>query len=215
MQNKMRECRKLMQEVARNQNAAKEDEKTVQRNNIFFDSYDKHFKISMNSFFVVKKEFNFSPSPMTMNALQQAIKDTQESFQTTVVSNPIRYRDCVANCCKKLQEEWERFIQQDIADIQETLKIVRLIPAYKSQATDLLKKLEASCTWPVSEVDAKTTFNAKSKAKTILSELQFDEHISAFLKKIQAGTATLVDLTPEVQTWIERENLADKIMIRL
>ena len=214
MQDKMRECRKLMQEVARNKNSVEEDRKTAQRNNIFFDSYQV-FKTSLDSFLVVKNVFGFSPSPRTIQSMQRVMRETQEVFKNTTVSNPARYRDNVKECCDLITSEWERFIAADVNKLREDLQIVRLVAKQRAQLNDILHRLELCRNWPVSDENAAKTKNAKKEAQKLLTEMHFDEHISMFLRKVQSNSATLLDLTPPVKEWIEKEGLAERIVLRI
>lgn len=53
-----------------------------------------------------------------------------------------------------------------------------------------------------------------AEAKQITEEFSLNPEVEAFLKKVSSQRATVVDLTPNVLTWLKEKNLTGKLKIR-
>lgn len=214
MQDRISECRRLMQDVAQNKNIADENEKVARKNNTFFDAY-KAFSQSLQSYLLVKEVFQFSPSDRTLASVRKAMEETQKVFQTKNVLNPSLYQKQVEECTRLLRQEWEDFSAKYALHLRNDLGIVQLITTQKSSISDLLRRLKACQVWPVTPDIASGCIKAYKEAEELLTGMHFDAHISEFLNKVKTNTATLLDLTPEVRKWLEEEQLTGKIFLKI
>ena len=212
MQGKLEECRRLMKTVAQNQSAVRQNNEIAQKNTAFFDSYDK-FMQDLNSFLIVKEFFDFVPSEKTMASMQKIIKETETIFQTQEVLSLSRYTEQVKECNKLIQQEWSEFSTEYAKSLRNDLGIVSLVAGQKGNV--LLRRLNACKTWCMTAEIASDCVKAHQEAEKFLEGMHFDSHVSEFLNKIKSGTATLLDLTPEVNSWLEKENLTEKIFLRI
>lgn len=214
MQNKINTCRSLMQEVARNKNAAIENEREASRNKVFFTSY-KLFAEAAQSYLTVQKHFGFHASDATVQLLSSILSETSQIFQTQKVMNPPKYREQVQKCTDALKKEWTEISANYAMQTREDLGILKMITPNKILISQLIQKLSGCQSWPVSTESASEYMQAQEKAEELLSEMHFDANISAFLSKVKAGNAALADLTPEVTTWLTENGLMDKIFLRI
>ena len=53
-----------------------------------------------------------------------------------------------------------------------------------------------------------------TEAKKIVEAFSLNPEIERFLQKVSAKKATIVDLSPNVLTWLEEKNLTNKLHIR-
>ena len=67
--------------------------------------------------------------------------------------------------------------------------------------------------WSSSIEGKKTAFQALKKANDVIGSLNIDPEISNFLQKVSNNTATLINLTPTVEEWIEKQHLKAKIYL--
>lgn len=214
MQDKIDICRTLMQEVAKNKNLADENEREIKRNNVFFDSY-KLFVEAAESYLTVQKHFSFHASDETERLLHTTLTETSKIFKEQKVDNPHQYKDNVQKCTDALKKEWTEISMNYAMPVRNNLEVLKMISPNKTLISQLLQKLSVCQSWPVSAELASEYSQAQQKAEKLLSEMCFDENISAFLTKVNVGNAVLADLTPEVTSWLAEKGLMDKIFLRI
>ena len=214
MRKQLEACRALMQQVEKNRNAVVENEKETKRNKIFFDAYQEFSQV-VHSFLVVKTFFDFSPSQSPIISMQNVMNETQKVFQLQKVINPNRYKEQVQKCCGLFKQEWEIFSKDYAKEIRESLEIVKMLSVQKGDISGMIRKLKACQTFPVTFETAQNCVNARKEAESLLAQMHFDAHISEFLNKVKLNSATLLDLTPEVKTWLEDENMLGKIFLKI
>ena len=211
---KLRACKTLMCEVAINKDAVEENEREAARNKVFFDMYGE-LKAALMTFIIGRTLLDFHPSEQLMTLIEDALQETRNIFEAQKVVEPYKYRDLAQKCIKNIHEEWISYSAVYAEGAINDLEIIRMLGVKKGDINGILRKLRACQTWPMSEEIARDCRKAKEDAKVLLSEMHFDMHVSVFLKKVKSNTATLLDLTPEILEWIDQEQLAGRITLKI
>ncbi|KJS03680.1 MAG: hypothetical protein VR68_00820 [Peptococcaceae bacterium BRH_c4a] len=83
-----------------------------------------------------------------------------------------------------------------------------------AQAAALVSKLDTGTQGlPVSVSQIKAFTQAVVQGQQMVDGAGFDDEIKTFLKKVTNNRATLTDITPKVQGWIQKQNLEGRIKV--
>lgn len=110
-----------------------------------------------------------------------------------------------------LASEWKVYYVHKTSSIKELLSVVKSISS--SEVNDIIKDIDSATGW---DADAKTItrmIQAIDKANNLIEKLDLNESILAFLKKMLDRKACLEDLTDDVLSWIEKENLKSRVKL--
>lgn len=215
LQEKLNECRMLMTEVSQNKQKDNEHQNVVRKNNTFFDTYSKLFVPIIKGYVICKRYDHVKFSDKTISELNKYLEYSKKTFEQKMVINPAKYQDGVKNLSEKIQMEWKDQTNEFLANIKEELGILKLVCNEKQEIQKILVCMNNFSNWPVDENITSQYDNANKKANEILSRMEFDDEIAAFLKKVKDKEASLLDLTDSIIDWIRKENLSGNIMLSI
>lgn len=115
---------------------------------------------------------------------------------------------------EQVKKEWAKHYPSIVESISSTLKIIQKIDPI--QITKCLFDIRSAEQWLNTDDDLphlKALANALESSHGIITKLNLDQEITAFLTKVSSNAATLNDLTDTILAWIRSENLSDRIEI--
>ena len=109
------------------------------------------------------------------------------------------------------KKEWAAFYSKYTGGTVSTLKVISGLD--KSVTADCLERIQAAASWGADKAACEKMIAAMGEANTFISNLDMDQDVIAFLQKMNLGHATLMDLTQNVSTWIQKESIENKIRL--
>lgn len=215
LQEKLNECRVLISEVSQNKQIDQENQNTARKNNTFFDTYNNYLVPTIKSYVVCKKYNHVKFSDIVLGDIQKCIDYSKKTFEQKTVINPGKYQDSVKKLSERIESEWVEQTNNYLSDVKEELGILRLVSNNKQEIQKVLMCMNNFSKWPVDEEHTAQYEVAKARAEEILSQMEFDDEIAGFLKKVKDKEATLLDLTDSIIAWIRREKLSGNIMLSI
>ncbi|MGO5136801.1 hypothetical protein ACTQ31_08720 [Clostridium butyricum] len=215
LQEKLNECRLLIEEVSRNKQIDQNNKNIAKKNNTFFDAYINLFVPCVKSYNVAIQfeEIEFSES--TIKEMKYCIKSAKDTFENKIVVNPAKFNAEVKKLNEKIAGEWNKKTTEIMADISENLSILKLVCNNKREIQNILYCINNFSNWPVTEENLNNYKKARKRADEILETMEFDDEIEEFLKKVKDKEASLLDLTDSIIEWIRREDLSKNIMLSI
>lgn len=215
LQEKLNECRILISEVSQNKQIDQENQNTARKNNTFFDAYNKYLVTIIKSYAVCKKYNHVEFSDTVLGDIQKCIDYSKKTFEQKTVINPAKYQDSVKKLSERIESEWVEQTNNYLSDVREELGILKLVSNNKQEIQKILICMNNFSKWPVDKESTAQYEIAKERAEEILSQMEFDDEISRFLKKVKDKEATLLDLTDSIIAWIRREKLSGNIVLSI
>lgn len=215
LQEKLNKSRVLMAEVSQNRQKDDEHKTVVRRNNTFFDAYTKLFVPILQGYAICKKYDHVTFSDKTETELKKLIEDSRGTFEKKVVTAPDKYRDRVKKLQEQIESEWKAQTDTHLVGIKDELGILKLVSNEKQEIQKILGSMNDFSDWPTDEDIAKEFDKAVLRAKEILSQMEFDDDIANFLRKVKNRNASLLDLSDSIIAWIRKENLSANIMLSI
>jgi len=215
LQEKLNECRVLMEEVSQNKRKDNEHQNIVKKNNTFFDTYNNFFVPIIKGYAVCKKYKHVIFSDKTIEELNKYIDYTKKTFEQKIVINPAKYQEGVKKLSEKMQSEWKSQTDEYLTGMKEELGILKLVSNEKQDIQKILVCMNNFSNWPIDENVTVQYEIANEKAHEILSRMEFDDDIADFLKKVKDKEASLLDLSDSIIAWIRKENLSGNIMLSI
>lgn len=213
LQERLNECRLLMEEVSQNKQKDNEYQNVFKKNNTFIDTYNNFFVPIIKGYAQCKKYDHICFSKKTIEDLQKYIEYSKKTFDQKIVMNPTNYHNGLKKLSAKIQAEWRSQTDEFLADIKEELSILKLVSNEKQEIQKILVCLNNFSNWPADENITIQYEIAIQKAKDILSRMEFDDEIAQFLKKVKNKEATLLDLSDSIIAWIRKENISQNIKL--
>lgn len=112
-------------------------------------------------------------------------------------------------------KQWQAFFDITNQKTIEDLTILMQVSEKKMLLKSICKNITDAKCWPVSNNTLQLYQDAINKSRQLLNETKFDQDIESFLKKVSDKKATLSDLTPSILSWLEAENLKEKISLSI
>lgn len=215
LQEKLNKSRVLMAEVSQNKQKDDEHQTVVKRNNTFFDAYTKSFVPILQGYVICKKYAHVNFSDKTEAELKKLIAGSRGTLENKVVTAPDKYKDRVKKLQESIASEWKTQTENHLAGIKDELGILKLVSNDKQEIQKILSSMNGFSEWPTDENVSKEFDTAITRAKEILSQMEFDDDIANFLRKVKDKSASLLDLTDPIITWIRKENLSANIMLNI
>ena len=215
LQEKINKCRILMSSVKMNQQEEKEKENEAKKNNTFFDAYEQYLVPLIRSYVCCVGCDHIEFSDELINDLKSTMEDTKKVFDEKIVINPARYRQRFISLSESLKKEWEEKTRTYLSDEIEDLEILKLVSNEKGDITKVLSCMNNFIAWPVDQGKVDLFYSAKQASENILSQIEFDDEIANFLKKVKEKQATILDLSDTIISWIRKEGLEGNIMLSI
>lgn len=112
---------------------------------------------------------------------------------------------------KQIKSEWELFHKSKTISIKNTLNIIFNINKFNVERC--LIDIGAADKWESDIQKYQQMKKGLDDAQNLIANLNLNDDVVVFLKKISTKRATITDLAPEIIDWIYKENLEKKIKI--
>lgn len=112
---------------------------------------------------------------------------------------------------KQIKSEWELFHKSKTISIKNTLNIIFNINKFNVERC--LIDISTAEKWESDIQKYQQMKKGLDDAQNLIANLNLNDDVVVFLKKISTKRATITDLTPEIIDWIYKENLEKKIKI--
>lgn len=110
-----------------------------------------------------------------------------------------------------LSDNWNSFYEKYSSNTVGLLKMVSVFNPI--QINDCLKKIDSAKVFMQEESKIEDFAKQLKRAESIISNLEMDDEITDFLKNVNSGNATLLDLNENILAWLRKENFEGKIKI--
>lgn len=117
------------------------------------------------------------------------------------------------NVEKQIKSEWELFHKSKTNSIKNTLNTIFNINKFNVERC--LTDIGAAEKWESDIQKYQQMKKGLEDAQNLIDNLNLNDDVVIFLKKISTKRATITDLTPEIMDWIYKENLEKKIKIMI
>lgn len=189
----------------------------------FEHSVDKlaHIDVMITEFVATMEEMNkhdfcrMNLSAEDLESMKEAVKTcavtvnnmTLSNNDVTAISTVFQSQKAILNTI------WNSSAKEYVAPICSYLEIIQTFAENKEDIANLTRAMKANATaQPSASIVAALAANVQ-KANQITSDFQMGDSVRAFLQKARTGTATLVDITPDVSQWLTEHNLHKKIKL--
>lgn len=115
------------------------------------------------------------------------------------------------NMEKQIKSEWEFFHKSKTISIKNTLNTIFNINKFNVERC--LTDIGAAEKWESDIRKYQQMKKGLDDAQNLINNLNLNDDVVDFLKKISTKRATITDLTQEIMDWIYKENLEKKIKI--
>lgn len=192
-----------------------EEQKSSEQHNI-----DNNFTIAINNvrqtvvhLCEVKKCVDFEETQNTNQTILEMLKICKECAEQKHVkaADTAKINGLNRNINSSLFEEWRQYHIKKTSSIREILGIARTLSS--NEATTLMNDINAAAKWDVASKEVVRMTEAIGEANDLIGQLELNEAIVDFLKKMVEHRASLEDLTREVFDWIEKENLKKRVKL--
>lgn len=112
---------------------------------------------------------------------------------------------------KQIKSDWTDFYKVKTDSIKGTLGIINSIN--RSGVEKCLADINKGENWGYDIQNYEQMKKGLNDAQNIINNLNLNDNVIVFLKKIAAKRAIITDLTPDIMDWIYKENLEKKIKI--
>lgn len=113
----------------------------------------------------------------------------------------------------QMQSEWKKAAQKYAEGTRSYLSMIAGLSSDPKKANELLGKIKKITDGSLSIDAIDSLVDNVAQAKAITDSFSLNGSIEKFLKKVSAGQATVIDLTPEVQKWLSEKHLSGKLKI--
>lgn len=215
LQTKINNCNSLIDEVQYNKDLKAGNEKIAQRNNRFFDAFNKYLLPIMASLKATKSLTELSFSEELSNNLNKYIEITKEALNDKKVVNPDNYYVNLSKLYSDFKAYWENKTQTYNEPLLNEIEILRLVQSDSNELSRITKCINNIQSWPVQENVEEPYLAARARGEELLSEMKFDDDIKAFLQKVKNRQATLTDLNEKILNWIKAEKFESKFFLTI
>lgn len=215
LQTKINNCNSLIDEVQNNKDLKAGNEKIAQRNNRFFDAFNKYLLPIMASLKATKSLTELSFPEELSNNLNKYIEITKVALNDKKVVNPDNYCVNLSKLYSGFKAYWENMTQTYNEPLLNEIAILRLVQSDSNELSRITKCITNIQSWPVQENVEEPYLAARARGKELLSEMKFDDDIKAFLQKVKNRQATLADLNEKILNWIKAEKFESKFSLTI
>lgn len=188
---------------------------TAQTNNTFFSAFDI-FSACMESYLRLKDAGLWTKDGINSDKeFTQLCNDIKTAFKQGKVSRVDSINRTVTKLNSDLHDQWKAMYESATQKTIDDLKIMEQVSDQRMQLRTMRSGIENLQNWPVTEDALLKYKKAIDQSAQFLKNVKFDQDIETFLKKVSEKSATLSDLTPSIITWLQNENLTDRISLTI
>lgn len=120
----------------------------------------------------------------------------------------------IKNKHEKLKTQWEEYVKSDTTQLMGTLSVIKNIYHDKNKIEEIIKYFNSiKNNIPTAQSKLTKYDECKINSNNIISNLQVDNDVQAFLESVASGRATIKQLTPEVIKWLQKNNFDNLIKL--
>lgn len=157
---------------------------------------------------------DFTVDEKMLDELFKTNRDLLDTINTTQIDENvvINCRNSINSITKEIKEQWQFFYSKKTTDM---LKTLRFLKNFNKQNIGALEQQFAEAkNWTGNKEIVLLLKESMEQANDIIDNLNMNETVTDFFKKMNNGTATLVDLNEEVLAWIDERNVKYKIKLK-
>lgn len=157
---------------------------------------------------------DFTVDEKMFDELFKTNRDLLDTINTTQIDENvvINCRNSINSITKEIKEQWQFFYSKKTTDM---LKTLRFLKNFNKQNIGALEQQFAEAkNWTGNKETVLLLKESMEQANDIIDNLNMNETVTDFFKKMNNGTATLVDLNEEVLAWIDEKNVKYKIKLK-
>ena len=149
--------------------------------------------------------------------LEKALNSGQRVYKNLQISNsvPINNIQEAVEALEKIKNRWRKlYLSSD--RVKETMSMLELImPIYKGtpKPKDLIDDIQTIESDIPDAASVYTADNSVETGRKILNNMEIDDDIKLFLKKVSTNSASLLDVNENILNWLKNNNLLNKMKI--
>lgn len=157
---------------------------------------------------------DFTVDEKILDELFKTNRDLLDTINTTQIDENvvINCRNSINSITKEIKEQWQFFYSKKTTDMLKTLRFLRNFN--KQNIGALEQQFAEAKNWTGNKETVLLLKESMEQANDIIDNLNMNENVTDFFKKMNNGTATLVDLNEEVLAWIDEKNVKYKIKLK-
>lgn len=160
-----------------------------------------------------KDNMSFRLSDDVLNDLDTILIDQKKTVESGYADKDMVNK--VENELKSInvivKKEWSK---QYTTLTNATVGMLKVIAGIDSEkVSECLEGISKGENWTTNINEFKAMNKSLSDADTLILELGLDEQIITFLRKMNSGKATVVDLDEKVLSWLKNENIDKKVRL--
>ena len=157
---------------------------------------------------------DFTVDEKMLDELFKTNRDLLDTINTTQIDENvvINCRNSINSITKEIKEQWQFFYSKKTTDMLKTLRFLRNFN--KQNIGALEQQFAEAKNWTGNKEIVLLLKESMEQANDIIDNLNMNETVTDFFKKMNNGTATLVDLNEEVLAWIDEKNVKYKIKLK-
>lgn len=198
------------------------DLKTKELNKKKQENIDLKFKKNINTLnstirllSTFKDELSFQIDYESMQGLKQFLEEIHTSMDNNSVN-----QETVTSISQKnelivttMGNLWQSFYRDNT---NNTIGLLNIVRATNPKVIDsCIYEINLAANLPNKAVIIKNLKKQLTTANQIIDNLKLNDAIIEFLKKINSGNATILDLNEQVLVWIKEEQLENKIKLSM
>lgn len=162
-----------------------------------------------------KNELSFQIDYESMQGLKQFLQEIHTSMDNNSVN-----QETVTSISQKnelivttMGNLWQSFYRDNI---NNTIGLLNIVRATNPKVIDsCIYEINLAANLPNKAATIKNLKKQLTTANQIIDNLKLNDAIIEFLKKINSGNATILDLNEQVLVWIKEEQLENKIKLSM
>lgn len=147
-----------------------------------------------------------------MECINDCGKGVFEGALTVDLANVLKTKSVAI--ADKIDTTWKNAASEYAEGIKGYLSMIGGISSDPQHAKDLLDSIDKTVNGALSILAVNKLLSDVAEAQKIVETFSLNSEVEVFLKKVSSHQATVVDLTPNVLTWLEENGLIDRLKIR-
>ena len=158
-------------------------------------------------------EISFKIDDEVLISYENCLKDiitiiSDSNIDEQTVSNMNLKLSAIETSYKNL---WPAYYRELTNNLLATLEIIK--STNPTQIRNIINEIEKAKTYPLDK-NILIKFSSELKnAENIINDLDLDDDVVYFLRKVNSGQANLLDLNEKIIDWLKKENLQGKIKL--
>lgn len=187
-----------------------------EREQVFVVVFSKY----INSINVLSAMLSVMPITIKGNeveVIKAALQSGQRVYKNLQISNAVpinSIRDAV-DTLEKIKNKWKKqYLVSE--EVKETLSMLELImPIYKGtpKPKELIDNIQAVDDETVDVEKINEANQSVEKGREILNNMEIDEDVKTFLKKVSTNSASLMDVNENILHWLKNNDMLNKMRV--